>query len=426
MVKAKQYIDNIENGMYNDIFSVLYGENSIKKQQKRYIDAINNFINIYGIHREIDIFSAPGRTEIGGNHTDHQRGCILAASIDLDTICIVSKTENTIINLHSDGYASINIDISDVDVYPNEKNTSSSLVRGIAARMKELGYRTGGFDAYMISDIPEGSGLSSSAAFEVIIAQIFNSLFNDEIINSVELAQISQYAENVYFGKPCGLMDQIASSVGNLIYVDFIEPQKPLIEQANLNLRDLGHTLCIVDTGSSHSDLTEDYTSIRKEMESVAKELGHDVLRDIDENLFYRNIVGLREKAGDRAVLRAIHFFNENSRPINEFIAIKNDNFDKFLEMVRESGYSSFMYNQNVYSDSHEQSISIALAVSERVLSQRGAVRVHGGGFAGTIQAFIPDDLLYEYKEEMEKLFTTGCCHILRIRPEGSIKLRSC
>ncbi|MDD4779280.1 MAG: galactokinase family protein [Tissierellia bacterium] len=424
MATAIQTIKIIKLGKYDSYFSKLYCDKKIIEHQNRYISALEKFIKNFG-DKEISIYSSPGRTEIGGNHTDHQRGCVLAASINLDTICIVSKNQSSHINLISDGYNNIIVDIDDLTIHTEEKNTSSSLIRGISAKFNNLEFNIGGFDAYMTSNIPTGSGLSSSAAFEVLIGTIFNNLFNDGCINSIKIAQIGQYAENVYFGKPCGLMDQIATSIGSLLFIDFKNPNMPIVEQLNFNFENCGHTLCIVNTGGSHADLTHDYESIPKEMKSVANEFKTDYLRNVDEALFFRSIKELRKNLSDRAILRAIHFFNENKRPTKELNALKNNNFTEFLELIRESGRSSYMYNQNVYipDNPKEQSISLAISLSEKIFLNQGACRVHGGGFAGTIQAFVPNNLLENYINVMEDVFGQGCCLVLKIRQIGSIKL---
>lgn len=425
MSTAIQTILNIKSGKYDNLFSKLYCNNKIIEYRKRYIDAVEKFIENFGENKDVSIYSSPGRTEIGGNHTDHQRGCVLAASINLDTICVASKNPSSHINLISEGYNNISIDINDLTIHTEEKNTSTSLIRGIAAKFNDMKFNIGGFNAYMTSNIPTGSGLSSSASFEVVIGTIFNYLYNNGCIDNVQIAQIGQYAENIYFGKPCGLMDQIASSVGSLLYIDFENPNNPIVNQLNYDFENSGHTLCIVNTGSNHADLTKDYESITLEMKCIANEFGVDTLRSVDETLFFSSIKNLREKLSDRAILRAIHFFNENKRPIKEFNALKNNNFPEFLMLIKESGHSSYMYNQNIYRTDtpKEQSISIALSLSETILLNKGASRVHGGGFAGTIQAFVPNNMLYDYVNKIENIFGQGSCLVLKIRPVGSIKL---
>ncbi len=317
------------------------------------------------------------------------------------------------------------IDISVLEPKSMEREKSASLIRGIAARVTELGYNVGGFDCYTTSNVLKGSGLSSSAAFEVLVVTIINHFYNDDKIDPVTVAQIAQYAENVFFGKPSGLMDQTASSVGGFTAIDFNDPQKPILEKIEFNLSDYGHKLCIVDTRGSHADLTNEYAAVPIEMKSVAEFFGKSVLREVDENEFYKSITALREKLGDRAVLRAVHFFDENRRAKDEAEKLKENDFDSFRALVKESGNSSLMKLQNVFasSDPSHQGLTLALALTERVLKDRGAYRVHGGGFAGTIQAYVPDDLLDEYKTMIESVFGEGTCYVLNIRTAGGTKI---
>lgn len=422
---------NLKNKLFSDELSLKLSEiyadspQNSKIHAQRYVHCIDQFESIFGENRTIRLFSAPGRTEIGGNHTDHQRGRVLAASVNLDTIAAVSENGTEKINIQSEGYDMIHTSIHDNEIRPEEFNTTLSLIKGIVASFQELGYPVSGFDAYICSNVLKGSGLSSSAAFEVLIGTIINSLFCQAKESAVKIAQIGQRAENVYFGKPSGLMDQTASSVGSFVTIDFKDAENPIVEKVNFDFAKSGYSLCIVDGVGDHADLTDEYASIPIEMKSVAKHFGKEVLSEIPEEEFYKNIAVLRQECGDRAVLRCIHFYQDNKRVPKQVAALNSGNFEEFKKLIVESGYSSYMYLQNVYASSNpqEQCLSIALAISEKLLKQKGAYRVHGGGFAGTIQAFVPNDLLEEYKNAMENIFGKDTCHILSIRPVGGIEL---
>ena len=355
-------------------------------------------------------FSAPGRTEISGNHTDHQHGCVLAAAVDLETTAEVTLRPDPIIRVASEGYAPVEIDLNDLSVHEAEKNTTAALVRGVAAAFVQRGCQLRGFDAAVRSTVLPGSGLSSSAAFEVLIGTICNELFFDRKCSAVEIAQIGQYAENVYFGKPCGLMDQMASSVGGLVFIDFASPSHPAVRQAAFDFAHCGYTLCTLDSGADHADLTDEYAAIPEEMRRVARVFGKDVLREVDEAEFYANLKSAREAAGDRAVLRAMHFFDENRRVQQQVQALEAGDFEGFLAGVRDSGRSSWMLLQNVIptgSREHQQ-MALALAACEKQLAGRGACRIHGGGFAGTLLAFVPNDALTSFRANMEALLGEG------------------
>ncbi len=408
-------------------FKSVYADNE-ELQRERYATLTENFKSYFSVESDdgIEYFSAPGRTEIGGNHTDHQHGRVLAAAVNLDIIAAAKKRDDSMIRLKSHEYTKFDeIDISVLEPKSMEREKSASLIRGIAARVSELGYKVGGFDCYTTSNVLKGSGLSSSAAFEVLVVTIINHFYNDDKIDPVTVAQIAQYAENVYFGKPSGLMDQTASSVGGFTAIDFNDPQKPELEKIEFNLSDYGHKLCIVDTRGSHADLTNEYAAVPVEMKSVAEVFGKSVLREVDEAEFYKSIPALREKLGDRAVLRAIHFFDENRRAKEEADKLKEKDFDAFRALVKASGNSSLMKLQNVFasSDPNHQGLTLALALTERLLKDRGAYRVHGGGFAGTIQAYVPDDLLDKYKNMIESVFGEGTCYVLNIRTAGGTKI---
>ena len=370
-------------------------------------------------------YSAPGRTEIGGNHTDHQRGRVLAAAVNLDTIAAVRPNGTDVIRILSKGYPLCEVNITELVPVEAEINTTPALVRGVAARFTELGCKVEGFDAYCESTVLPGSGLSSSAAFEVLIGTIVNGLFFDNKVSAPEIAQIGQYAENVFFGKPCGLMDQTASSVGNLVTIDFFDKDHPVIEPVNFDFASCGHALCIIDTGADHADLTDEYAAIPGECKAVAAYLGKEVLSQIDEKEFYAKIPEIRKECGDRAVMRAIHFYQENARVPLQVEALRNGEFEKFLSLVKQSGYSSYMYLQNVIPAGYKahQEVAVALALCEHYLNGRGAYRVHGGGFAGTVQAFVPYDILDSFVAGLDGVLGEGACHVLSIRPQGGVEM---
>jgi len=400
-------------------------ENRIKEQKVRYQKAIAEFEGIFGSDSGVQIFSAPGRTEVCGNHTDHQRGKVLAASVNLDVIAVCVKTDEPQIRLVSEGCPMVTIDLTNLAIQDNEKNTTAALLRGVAAGMKQAGYQIGGFDAYVTSDVLVGAGMSSSAAFESLIGTVFSHLYNDGNVDAVTIAEIGQYAENQYFGKPCGLMDQMACSVGGMIYIDFENTEKPFIKKAHCDFESAGLSLCIVDTKGSHADLTDDYALVPQEMKAVAEFFGKEVLRQVRKEEFYTGLALLREKVCDRAILRAIHFFEENQRVEEIFAALEKGAYDNFLSLVKESGNSSAKYLQNIYSakDPLNQKVSLALAVSESYLKENGVSRIHGGGFAGTIQAFVRNDEVSGYKEAMEQIFGKESCHVLKIRPTGGCRV---
>ena len=362
-------------------------------------------------------FSAPGRTEIGGNHTDHQHGCVIAAAVDMETTADVTLNGTNIIRVDSEGYKLVEIDLDDLSIKESEKNTTAALIRGVAAAFAQRGYKLAGFDAKVKSTVLPGSGLSSSAAFEVLIGRILNGLFADNAVSAIEIAQIGQYAENVYYGKPSGLMDQMASSVGGLVFINFADPKNPIVEKVDYDFAHSGYTLCTIDSGADHADLTDEYASMPVEMKKVAAFLGKEVLNDVDEAEFYAKLPEIRKAAGDRAVLRAIHFFEENRRVQMQVRALHNDNFDAFLNYVNESGRASWMLLQNVIPCGYaeHQDMAITLALCTKLLQGRGAVRIHGGGFAGTALAFVPNDSFEQFKAGVEAVLGEGHCHLLQI-----------
>ena len=406
-------------------FQELYG-NDVPRQEERYEAIRKGFAAQYGYEAgEGTFFSAPGRTEIGGNHTDHNHGRVLAGAVDLDIVGLAQKTGNDTIRLKSAEYDKIDVvDLTDLSLHP-EDTGSQSLIRGICAKCKELGYQVGGFDCYTITQVLKGSGLSSSAAFEVLVVTVISHLFNDGSIDPITAAKISQYAENVYFGKPSGLLDQMASSVGGVTAMDFADPSAPVVEKVTFDLASYGHALCVVDTGGNHADLTGEYAAIPQEMKAVAQFFGKEFLRQVDEAAFYEQLPQVRKAAGDRAVLRAMHFFDDDRLAHEEAQALKAGDFPGFLRKVRASGQSSLQRLQNVFAPQapQEQGITLALSLSQRLLGEQGACRVHGGGFAGTIQAYVPFDLLDSYRHGMEHVFGKGSCYVLSFRQAGGTKV---
>ncbi len=411
---------NIDN-----MLTKLYGEKMLSVQQERYAKAEKAFEELFGASENLMIFSASGRTEVGGNHTDHNRGKVLAAAVGLDVIAFVTPTDDGVITVKSEGFPQDTVDTADLSVKEEDKNTSAALIRGVADGLKKDGFNIGGFKAYTTSNVLKGSGISSSAAFEVLIGTILSHLYNDGKVTAVKIAQIAQYAENAHFGKPSGLMDQMASSVGGFIEIDFADTANPVIDAISYNFAESGHSLCIVDTKGSHANLTPEYAAIPVEMKSVAKFFGKNELRDITREQLWENVAEVRKACGDRAVSRALHFFDENERVDREANALRKGDLDAFLNEVKASGNSSFKYLQNIFAtvDPKEQGVVLGLYTAERILNGKGACRVHGGGFAGTIQAFVPNDLLETFIAEMEHLFGEGSCYNLYIRPVGGTKV---
>ena len=372
------------------------------------------------------VFSAPGRTEIAGNHTDHQHGCVLAAAVNLETVADVCLNGSNMIRVQSKGYPAFEVSLDDLSVREEEKNTTAALIRGVASCFAEKGAKLEGFDAVVCSTVLPGSGLSSSAAFEVLFGTILNELFFNQKLSAIEIAQIGQYAENVYFGKPCGLMDQMASSVGSLVFIDFEDPAQPKVEKISFDLAEAGFALCIIDSGADHADLTDEYAAIPAEMKQVCSFFGKEVLRQIPEDEFFAALPKLRGTVSDRAILRAMHIYEENQRVMDQVHALKKQNVDLFLELIKESGRSSWMYLQNITPTGAvmHQEVAVALALCKMLLGNKGAYRVHGGGFAGTVQAFVPVDLLPKFKAEIENVLGEGKCHVLSIRSEGGIRVK--
>ena len=404
-------------------FEELY-HGAVEAQKERYSNVGKEFLSLFD-KLPTRFFSAPGRTEVSGNHTDHNHGKVLAAAVNLDVIAGVNPREDSMVIIKSEGFPEDRVDIADLEIKEDEKNTSASLIRGVAKGLLDRGYKIGGFEAYTTSSVLKGSGLSSSAAFEVLVGTVFNHLYNNGEVSDVAVAQIAQYAENIYFGKPSGLMDQMASSVGGFITIDFADTASPIITPIAFDLARHNHALCIIDTKGNHADLTPEYAAIPKEMKSVAGFFGKEYLREISKQDVIDNIVALREKCGDRAVLRTLHFFDENNRVDMLVNALTSQNFAFFKKGILESGNSSYKYLQNVYANiaPDEQGVSLALNLIEMLLEGEGAHRVHGGGFAGTVQAFVPLNRLDDFKSGIEKVFGEGSCYVLNIRPVGGTEV---
>ena len=394
----------------------------IQPEQKQQLDA--GFLTAFGGVPE-RYFSAPGRTEIGGNHTDHQRGRVLAGAVNLDTIAAVRCNGTDTIRILSKGYPMSVVDLNTLTPVESEINTTPALIRGVAARFKELGCRVQGFDAYVESTVLAGSGLSSSAAFEVLVGTIINCLFFGGKVSQPEIAMIGQYAENVFFGKPCGLMDQTASAVGGMVTIDFADPSAPDIRPVDFDFASCGHALCIIDSGADHADLTDEYAAVTQEFKALCAYFGKEVLTEVPEEDFYAAIPALRKACGDRAVMRGIHEYAENKRVTQQVAALQEGDFDRFLTLIKESGYSSYMYLQNVIPAGYvkHQDMAVALGLCEHYLQGRGAYRVHGGGFAGTVQAFVPFDLLEAFRAGIDGALSEGACHVLSIRPQGGVEM---
>ena len=391
----------------------------------RYAAVLDGLEKTFGSHAEAGLYSAPGRTEIGGNHTDHQHGRVLAGSVNIDMIAAAAPNDKNQLRVQSEGYDLCVIDLNDLEARKEEENTTAALLRGECAAFTQRGAKLAGLDVYISSNVPKGSGVSSSAAFEVLISVILNDCFMTEKVSPIAIAQIGQWAENVYFGKPCGLMDQMASSVGNIITIDFASPAKPVVEPVAVDFSKAGLALCILDSGADHADLTDEYAAIPAECRAVAAVCGGEVLRDVPFETFLAKLPECRRQCGDRAVLRAFHVYADNDRVAKQVAALHDGDFDTFLSLVNESGCSSWEYLQNVIPAGYKehQEVGVTIAAAKHLLGDKGAVRVHGGGFAGTVQAFVPVEMLDEFKAGMEAILGEGRCHVLSIRPEGGAVL---
>lgn len=419
-------IKEIKGDRVRNLFAELYGTQNyvIEKQQQRYERAVQAFHEFFPTRTDIKIYSAPGRTEIGGNHTDHQRGIVLAGAVNLDVIAIVSFHNEGVIRVKSEGYVLAEIQLSALN--PNEKDDGTmSLVKGVVTKFKEKNVTVEGFDMYTTSDVICGGGISSSAAFETLVGTVIDLKYNEGKSTPFEIAQYGWFAENVFFGKKCGLLDQTVSSYGGLVSIDFKDDSSPVIEKIDFDFEKYGYTLCVTDTKSSHENLTDDYVAIREEMKQVANYFDCEVLSEVNEKEFFSFVPNLRSFCSDRAIMRAMHFFAETKRAHEEAVALKNKDIDLFLRLVNESGISSGNLLQNLFSNNTptEQAIPLAIAMSKSILGNKGAVRVHGGGFAGTIQAFVPTAMVKEYKDSIERIFGDGSCHQMKIRPVGGIEI---
>ena len=422
-LKASQLIEKIQNGLYDDELKKLYATNDIALQKTRYIDAVKAHIEAYGDVLSA-VFSAPGRTEIGGNHTDHQHGKVLAAAVTMDMIAVVTPTDDSTIDIKSEGYPNIVVHLAEneLEINENDFGTSTALVRGVAKGILNNGGKVGGFKASVFSAVPKGSGVSSSAAYEVLIGTILNKIYNNGEITPVKIAQIGQFAEKDFFGKPCGLLDQTTSAVGGFVSIDFINPESPKVEKIDCNIVEKGFTICIVNAGGNHANLTPEYAAIPNEMRQVANFFGKDFLSELDKNTVMLNMKELRKKVSDRAILRALHYFDDDSRAVEEANALRNNQIYYFLQLIKESGESSQEQLQNIYPvcDENERSVALALTITKSMLKDgNGAWRVHGGGFAGTMQAFVKNDMLNSYCKVMQNIFGEENVHILSIRPIG-------
>ena len=426
MLKKEEVVSKLSKGELDDSLKYLYVSSDVDFYRDRYMSVINGYEEIFGKADELALFSAPGRTEIGGNHTDHQHGCVIAGSVNLDVIAAVSLNNENVVRIKAKGYPMDEINLDDLEINEKEYDKAISLIRGVIKRITELGYEVKGFNAYTESNVMKGSGLSSSAAFEVLVGTIINHLFANAEISPVEIAKIGQFAENVYYNKPSGLLDQMASSVGAVVAVDFKDNDAPIVKKVDFDLSSFNHSLCIIDSGADHADLTNEYAAVTEEMRLVSKFFGKNYLREVSRDEFFNNLKDIRKAVNnDRAILRAIHYFNDSDRAVAETEAIEKGDFKEFCRLNRESGRSSFMYLQNVYASSmpKAQAVSLTIALCEEILGDRGSFRVHGGGFAGTVQAFVPNDMVDEFKSRIEAVLGEGMCHILSIRPVGGYRL---
>lgn len=424
MPTVSQWREALGSGHYDRSLAYLYGEDGVFAARTRYLRVIDGYVATFGEPSDLRLFSAPGRTEIGGNHTDHNHGRTLAASVDMDVIAAVEATDGDIA-VQSEGYPMDRVSPWELQAVEEEKGRSVSLVRGLAARFAHFGWEIGGFNAYTISSVPKGSGLSSSAAYEVLLATVLNALYNDGSISRLELAKASQYAECVYYGKPCGLLDQTASSVGGIVTMDFADPTDPAVESVAVKFDDFGLSLCVVDAHADHADLTDEYAAVTREMKAVSQQLGVQFLRETDYASLLADMPAVRASCGDRAVLRALHFFAEDARVPQQVEALRSGDVATFLKLIKESGNSSFEYLQNVYpcGATTAQALAVALAVAQSELGDEGAWRVHGGGFGGTILCFVPHTKTADFVRCMDAIFGKDSCRVLRIRPIGGAEL---
>ncbi len=427
MISMKTLKHDLLVGNYGQKFSWLYGcgEQDAQHYARRFLAVLDVLDSAFGPHGAASLFSAPGRSELGGNHTDHQHGCVLAAAVNMDMIAAAASNDLGQIRLKSEGYDTVCLSLEDLQKHDEEENTSAAILRGTCAAYAELGAQLTGLDIAVISNVPKGSGVSSSAAFEVLLGTIFNELCMTEKVGAIKIAQIGQWVENVYFGKPCGLMDQMASSVGGVVGIDFADPAGPIVESIAVDLAHAGLALCILDSGADHADLTDEYAAIPADCRAIARYCGAEVLRDVAFDVFVKNIPACRQQFGDRAVLRAMHFFADNARVPRQIQALKDKDYSTFLGLVDASGHSSWEYLQNVTPAGavRQQAVAFTIAIAKQILADRGAVRVHGGGFAGTVQAFVPLDMVARFKKETEAILGKDACKVMVIRPVGGIRI---
>ena len=428
-MNTRELKEAVQKGACDRSFSALYGGENVERARERYASAIDTFVSIYGPKEEAFLLSVPGRSEISGNHTDHNHGRVIAAlGIALRLMAVAAKESDSLVRIKSDGYKEDTVDLQNLDPESYPRFRSCALVAGMCAAFRNDGRQAGGLTAYTVSNVLKGSGLSSSAAFEVLVGTILNHLYNEGRVSPVQIAKDAQWAENVYFGKPCGLMDQMACAVGGFVEIDFRDPAEPVIEKIDFDLTGKGYDLCIVNTGGNHADLNEDYAAIPAEMKAVAKLFGQEVLRGISEEELLQRAPEIREKAGDRALLRALHFVKEDARIPEIAQAMKKGDLPAFLAGIRASGESSFKYLQNVFSSvcPKEQGETLALYVAEKALNSYpvpGACRVHGGGFAGTMQAFVPAKYTGEFRKAVDAVMGKGACMVMHVRPIGATKV---
>jgi galactokinase len=429
MPSCETILRDLRCGGYDRALAPLYAldgtRESLERGKARCVQVTEGFLSAFGLGEGAALFSGPGRTELGGNHTDHQHGRVLCGSVDLDVLACAAPNASGVIRVRSEGYPDLEVALDQLSPREEERGTSAALTRGVAAKVAQLGYPVQGFDAYVSSTVLSGSGLSSSAAYEVLVGNILNCFACGDALDAVQIAKIGQYAENVYFGKPCGLMDQMGSSVGGAVAIDFADPAAPVVRRVDYDFSRCGHALCIVDTGSCHADLTDDYADVTREMGAVAARFGKEVLREVPEGEFRTQLTALRQACGDRAVLRAMHYYADDQRSAQEAQALEEGDFSAFLALVNASGLSSALLLQNTWSpgDPRQQAIPLALALGRELLEGAGAIRVHGGGFAGTIQAFVPQEKLNRFRAGMEAIFGGGSCHVLHIRPQGGCRI---
>lgn len=420
-------IRSLEEGRFDKTLKQAYPRFEDDKQ--KVYARMRFLLSGYGLHfdepQTLKVFSAPGRVEVGGNHTDHQHGCVLAGAVDADSIAAACENGTRTINIFSEGYGLISVTLDILEPVPEEKETTASLIRGVATELTLRGYTIRGFNAFVTSEVLSGSGISSSAAFEVLLGTIMNGLFCDGEVDPVQIAIIGQKAENIFFGKPSGLMDQMSSAVGSFVSIDFKDPSQPVINKITFDLEKSNLALYVINSGASHADLTSAYAEIPQEMNAVAAFFGKKVLRDVDEELFWENITAVREQTGDRAILRAIHYYDDNRRALEEAAMLRSGDTDSFLRLLNESGDSSFMHLQNVSvcGRDKQQGMAFALAVAKKVLQGHGACRVMGGGFAGTIQAFVPLDLAETFVSAVDRILGNGACRRMSIRNVGCTEL---